>query len=126
MLDGPLQEIIECSREAATPLDYHQTISTWVSKLTPAAAKFGLKGPNFMHNVEAGLEKMMREQADMQAAANAKDPRDVDGGMFHGGIRGRVQEAQHQIKRAKAALEELKKWEAQEARRLAAKAAAKN
>ncbi len=118
-LDKPLQEIIECSRQAANDADtYQEGLSTWIAKLTPAAAAaLGWKGPDFMGNVDRGLEKLMRDQADMQSAANRKEPRDVQGGIFHGGIRGRVQEAQHQIARARASLSELKKWDAQQARK---------
>jgi len=124
--DAPLQRIIASSNAAATPLDYHQAIAAWLAELIPAAKELGMEGPNFMHKVETGLEKRMREEADMQSAANARTPRDVDGGIFHGGLRGRVQEAQHQIKRARKNLGELKIWEEREAARKTLKGPKKN
>ncbi len=126
----PLDVIIEASKKAADADDYASGLSEWVATLRSVASHFGVKDSDKhpMRKLSEALESKMRKEAAFQSDANRPKVRsegDKEAGMFHGGLRGIVQEAQHHISRARKNLEELRKWEAKEAKRRASKTAAK-
>lgn len=111
-----LNRIIADSRKAADATEFEPAYSTWVANLRAVAPTFGAAG---YKDLKDKLEAMMRQEADWQAAGYREG--DKVAGEVHGGRRGLVQEAQHQLLRAQEKLGEMKRWEGKQAREKAAK-----
>jgi hypothetical protein len=118
---APTEEIIAASEEAQASTDEWKLIlKGWVARLTAAAGKLGVKLTKlFFQELNARLETLKRDELTMQMRANATVPRDPEGGIHHGWLRGRYEEAQYRIGRADA---HIKEPEGQEAERKAKKA----
>lgn len=121
---APTEEIIAASEEAQTSTDeWKPILKGWVARLTAAAGKLGVKRTKlFFQELDGRLEALKRDELAMQMRANATVPRDPEGGIHHGWLRGRYEEAQYRIGRADAHIKELREWDEKEAKRKAKKA----
>jgi len=68
------------------------------------------------------LKVLMHEELDMQMRATAISPKDKEGGIHHGWMRGRIEDAIERLQEADKALREMKDYEEKQAARRAAKA----
>lgn len=102
-----LNRIIADSRKAADAGEFEPAFSTWVANLRAVGPTFQAEG---YKDLKEKLETMMRQEADWQAAGYREG--DKIAGEVHGGRRGLVQEAQHQLLRAQEHLAEIKRYEA--------------
>lgn len=119
----PIEDIIAASEEAQHALEYKEGLSTWVRKLTAAAGRIGVpRVKGFWEKLAARLEELKRDELRMQMRSTAITPRDAEGGIHHGWMRGRVEEAQYRIERANTNLRELQEYEEKQAAKQAAKA----
>lgn len=120
---APIEAIVEASIEAKGAYEYKPALQAWISKIHGPAYLIGTpKGPGFWEKLDARLKELMHEELDMQMRATAISPKDKEGGIHHGWMRGRVEDAIGRIMEADKSLRELKAYEEKQAARRAAKA----
>lgn len=120
---APIESIIAASEEAQFSTDeWRDVLKRWISRLTAEANKIGVKRTkDFFQKLDARLEELKRGELAMQMHANSISPRDVEGGIHHGWLRGRYEEAQYRIARADGHIKEIREWDKKEADRKAKK-----
>lgn len=115
---APIEAIVEASIEAKKAGDYQPALRTWVTKIRGPAYFIGTaKGAGFWPKLDARLRQLMREELDMQMRATAISPKDSSGGIHHGWMRGRIEDAIGRIMEADKQLRELKAYEDRQAAR---------
>lgn len=107
-----LQAIIGASKRVQNATDYAAGLRQLVHDLRAVLEPLGIKDTSTpLASLDKRLGSMIEIEADLQAEANKKKPRDKEAGEVHGGRRGLAQEALRQLTGAREKLYVLKQHE---------------
>lgn len=118
-----LQRIMIAGDRAALCTEEAADRTAFLASLASAAADLGVQvadgadGANVIELLKSALRDLFHQAAEAQAAANNASPRDVAGGILHGGRRGEAENALYWIDRGLAKLDELRVFEARQSAR---------
>jgi len=119
---APLEMIVDASIKAKGATEYRPELRTWISKIRGPAYVIGTeKGAGFFEKLHARLNVLLQEELDMQMRATKISPKDTEGGIHHGWMRGCVEEAIARLQEADKYFRELKAFETRLAERARAR-----